>query len=716
MKSQETTEKLIPSKLSAVKIIQLSASLPFMPFALGLILILCNAVGIAYAGQSPAALPTAQEIETAETWVKKNLSAQTEQPPFSFVYGGKSSADMLKKWKVERETRKLDKSRTGHTITYNDTDTSLSVRLEGVTYSDFPTVEWTLYFKNTGDVDTPILENIKALDIQLERGSKGEFVLHHQPGSLMTVSDFQPFETRLGPGIEKQFIAEGGRPSSAYLPYFNIEWQGEGVIVVIGWPGQWSAKFTRAGDSVLGVSGGQDLTHFKLHPGEELRTPLIALQFWNGDRIHSQNVWRRWMIAHNLPRAGGELPPPLSTPCSSHQYWEMLGATEENQKLFIDRYIENGLKPDYWWMDAGWYVNSGHWANTGTWEVDTNRFPNGLRAISDHAHSKGVKTLAWFEPERVDAGTWLATNHPEWILGGTNGGLLNLGNLEARQWVIEHFDKLIVEQGLDLYRQDFNMDPAPSWRANDAEDRKGVTEIQHVVGYLAFWDELRRRHPDMIIDSCAQGGRRNDLETLRRAVPFVRSDYLFEPVGQQCHMYGISLWMPYNGTGVRKATGDETEPYIFRSSMAIHVTPCYDLRRKGDPVAFDLAITPPRDIDLVRRLMSQWRQVAPNYYGDYYPLTSYSLNPDVWIAWQFDRPEIGEGLIQAFRRVDNGASTRSFKLRGLDPRARYRVQDLDETTTQELTGRELMDQGLPITIAAQPGAVVLSYHEISKDN
>ncbi|HEV2355015.1 MAG TPA: alpha-galactosidase, partial [Puia sp.] len=601
-----------------------------------------------------------------------------------------------------------------HVITW--TDNILQVKCVVVEYRDFPTIEWTIYFKSTASVDTPILENIQALDVRLRRGRQGEFVLHHETGSQMTPSDYQPLETALEPGMEKQFVAEGGRPSSLYLPYFNLEWPDSGVIIAIGWPGQWSASFTRHTGRMLRVQGGQQLTHFKLHPGEEVRTPLIVLQFYDGNWIHSQNIWRRWMIAHNIPRPGGELPPPLSTPCSSHQYWEMLGATEQNQKIFIDRYIENGLKPDYWWMDAGWYVDNGHWENTGTWEVDTNRFPHGLRAISDYAHSEGVKTLAWFEPERVTAGTWLATNHPEWVLGGTNGGLLNLGNLKARQWVIDHIDKMIVQQGLDCYRQDFNMDPTPSWRANDSPDRQGITENKYVVGYLAFWDELRRRHPDMIIDSCAQGGRRNDLETLRRAVPFIRSDYLFEPVGQQCHMYGISFWMPYNGTGVRSAAGKETEEYIFRSSMAIHLTPCWDLRRKGDPVAFNLAITPPRDIDLVRRLMSQWRQVAPDYYGDYYPLTSYSLSNNVWMVWQFNRPNAGEGVVQAFRRLESPHGVAVFKLRGLKEQARYEVTNFDVKGSTEISGRELMERGLTIQINEKPGAAVITYHRITRGN
>ena len=86
------------------------------------------------------------------------------------------------------------------------------------------------------------------------------------------------------------------------MPYFNIQWPGQGVIVVLGWPGQWAAEFARDEATGLRVRGGQELTRFKLHPGEEVRTPLAVVQFWQGDWIRSQNIWRRWMLAHNLPR------------------------------------------------------------------------------------------------------------------------------------------------------------------------------------------------------------------------------------------------------------------------------------------------------------------------------------------------------------------------------------------------------------------------------
>ena len=59
--------------------------------------------------------------------------------------------------------------------------------------------------------------------------------------------------------------------------------------------------------------------------------------------------------------------------------------------------------------------------------------------------------------------------------------------------------------------------------------------------------------PACSIDSCASGGRRNDLETLRRAVPLLRSDYQFgheATMPNQGHTYGISSWIPYYGSGL----------------------------------------------------------------------------------------------------------------------------------------------------------------------
>ncbi len=621
---------------------------------------------------------------------------ESTEPPFSFTYDGKPSQELLPGWGLKRISRKLDEARTEHTLTWSDPQTKLVVRCVGVEYRDFPTVEWTLHFKNEGDTDTPLLSDVLALNASFQRGK--EFTLHHHKGTFVRADDFEPLTTPLKSKDKLRFVPPGGRPLGHVFPYFNLESQGEGVIVVVGWPGQWAAEFARDGSTSAHISAGQELLRCRLKPGEEIRTPLIVLQFWEGDWVRAQNIWRRWMLAHNVPKPGGKPLAPQMAACSSHQFAEMINADEASQVLFVDRYLDEKLPLDYWWMDAGWYWHyGGGWPRTGTWEVDTDRFPRGLRAITDHAHAKGVKSIVWFEPERVTPGTFLYTNNPAWLLGKDGEQkLLDLGHPDAYKWLVKHICKLIREQGIDLYRQDYNVDPLGYWRGTDAPERQGVTENHYVTGYLAFWDALLERFPNLVIDTCASGGHRNDLETLRRSVPLLRSDYLMEPNGQQGHTYGLAFWMPFFGTGT-----SAMDAYHFRSQMCPHFTACFDMRRKDLPYAE------------ARRLLGQWKNdIAPNYFGDFYPLTSYTAANDSWLAWQFDRPEAGQGVIQAFRRGNSIYEAARLRLRGLDVEARYTVTDLDRPdVVQQFTGAELMDKGLLVTASTQPAAVVITYRK-----
>ena len=640
--------------------------------------------------------PTPDELGRKAGWVKQSLLAEPGggPPPFSFTYGGQPSAALLPAWEKKVKTAKLDDRRTEHVVTWADPKSGLVVRCRAVEYGDFPTVEWTLHFKNTGANETPILAGIQALDVKLTRQPADEFVLHHHTGDNCSARSYEPHETRLDPKSRHGFAPAGGRPTNGAYPYFNIAYDGGGIIAVIGWPGQWAARFERDEAAALNVAAGQELTHFKLLAGEEVRTPLVVLQFWTGDRVRSQNVWRRWMVAHNLPRPGGKLPPPFTSACMG------LHQSDASEIGYIDEYLKGGVKLDYWWMDAGWYPCR-DWPETGTWEPDPARFPKGIRAVSDHAHAKGMKTVLWFEPERVHPGTWLHKNHPAWLLGGQ---LLNLGNPEARAWLTDHIDKFLTEQGIDLYRQDFNMDPLGHWRAADAPDRQGITEIRHVEGYLAYWDELRRRHPDMLIDSCASGGRRNDLETLRRAVPLLRSDYQGPQnpasadliVGNQGHTYGLASWVPYSGTGVYY-----DDVYAVRS----HLTPSQGMgypagAAKVDWVSF-------------RRRIEDWKKVADFFYGDYYPLTPYSLSEAAWIAWQFNRPETAGGMIQAFRRTRAAEASMRLRLRGLDAAAVYEFKNLDLEDKTRVAGRELMENGLAVTLPNRRQAAIITYQRVS---
>jgi alpha-galactosidase len=647
-----------------------------------------------------------------------------DKPLFSFTYGGKSSDELLSQWKQDRSSKKLDDQRTEQRITWTDPATGLEVRVQGIAYSDYPAVEWTVYFKNNGQQNTLTLENIHAVDLNFQRTGDGEFILHGTKGDWCSADSYRPFDDILAPKTTRHFAPFNGRPSSGAFPYYNLQMPGGGAFLAIGWPGQWESSFERDAEKGLHITAGQQMVHLYLKPGEEIRSPLIAMLFWKGSDVPaSHNLWRRWMLAHNVPRiADGSLPPPEILGNTSHQFGEMIHANETNQNQFIDRYAAEGMKLDYWWMDAGWYPCKGEWVNTGTWEPDTNRFPRGLRGVSDHAHETGVKIIVWFEPERVgDTNSWIGKNHPEWLLaktvdvgpapqgdgvfGSGPGRLFNLGNPEGRNWLIDHIDKTLTEQGIDLYRQDFNMDPLMFWRAADTADRQGITENFYVQGYLAYWDALKQRHPNLRLDSCASGGRRNDLETMRRAVPLIRSDFLFEPVSQQSQKFSFASWIPYSGAGYvvgHSAIGfnlpAEVDRYVYRSEMSASLTLSYDMRDKE------------LNYDLARLLFQQLRAVNTNYLGDFYPLTPYSMANDAWLVSQYDRPESGEGMVEAFRRPDSNFESARFKLHGLDSSAHYQVTDIDHPkTSQNLTGEELMKKGMLVAIPQAPGAVIITY-------
>jgi alpha-galactosidase len=617
----------------------------------------------------------------------------TTAAPISFVYEGRASKDFLATWKTERKSSHAAGCRL-HTVSVTDPATGLVVRYEGVEWVDSPTVEWTVHFRNSGSADTPIIEKIRAIDTSFAYPQQGECILHYNTGDQCTADSYQPHADVMPAGFRKQIANTGGRPTQTAFPYFNMAWPNRGVMVAIGWPGQWSMEMVRDQEMGIRVMGGQELTHFKLHPGEEVRGPRIVVQFYSGDWIRGQNIWRRWMVAHNMPRPGGQPVKPMATLCTGNYYPGLMSNAQQELK-FIQQYLDAGIKLDAWWQDAGWYPCDGvTWPKTGTWEVDRTRFPKGLREVSDFAHSHSMKSILWFEPERVHEGTWIAEQHAEWVYGMKTDGLLKLGEPEVRKWLTDHIDRLMTEQGIDVYRQDFNIDPLSYWRAADSEDRQGIAEIRHVEGYLAYFDELLRRHPGMFIDSCASGGRRNDIETLRRAVPLLRSDWYNSPEGQQCQTYGLALWFPFQGTGFIGAR----DRYWIRSSMVSELT--------FGPDASGLKNV---DFKSLKTSIDDFHQVSDCFLGDFYPLTEYSLANDVWAAWQYDQPEAGKGVVQAFRRPACIYESARVPLRGLESDQTYEVTDLDTRKMTRLSGRELMEVGLPITLAARPSAGLLVY-------
>ncbi len=374
-----------------------------------------------------------------------------------------------------------------------------------------------------------------------------------------------PLETPLGPGAHKRISAAGGRPTNSDLSYFNLEWGGRGLIIAVGWPGQWAAEFARDAARACGSCAGQELTHFKLHPGEEVRTPLVVLQFWQGgDWIRAQNLWRRWMVAHNLPRPGGQLVPTHYGGCFGN-----LQPRADEEIAQIDGSLREGIKLDYWFIDAGWYPGDGSWVTwaPGRWTRSGSRA--GCARWLIICTREGIKFVVWFEPERVAAGH-VAGREPPGVDSGRQerrpaeprqSGSLELGRRACRRPAHQRRHRRL-SAGLQhrpaavLARQ--RCAGPPGHHRDQARRRATWPSGTSCCG------AIRTAHRHLRQRRAAQ--RPGDAAALGAAAAQRLGRGGFSPAGadgQQCQTYGLSLWMPYHGTGMPL-----TDAYTMRSSFA----------------------------------------------------------------------------------------------------------------------------------------------------
>jgi alpha-galactosidase len=178
----------------------------------------------------------------------------------------------------------------------------------------------------------------------------------------------------------------------------------------------------------------------------------------------------------------------------------------------------------------------------------------------------------------------------------------------------------------------------------------------------------------------------------------------------QGQTYGLSFWVPLSagvvGSACREAgVSHHPDAYSVRSGYSPAMVMCWFGNEKTMPGrGFD--------DDTARRLLNEYRRVRQYFYGDYYPLTRYNLDDEHWLAWQFDRPDLGEGMVQVFRRGRSSYETARFFLKGLDPEANYRLTDTDDGRPSVVCGAELMERGLLVKIEKRPHAVVMVYEKV----
>ncbi len=624
------------------------------------------------------------EKDKCRSWYNENVLC-TDKPAYNFAAGGKSLRNNLDDWSIavgeEGEVGAVYRGGKTTYITLTHKHSGLVATVEATIYEDYATCEWTVFITNTAQGDSPVIKDFYAADCVLPTGKTDVYM---NKGSEPAAEDFQLMKSGLGI-IPMRFSANGGRTES-FLPYFNLHGTKASATLAVGWSGQWFVSLSQAADGVR-IKAKQETFKAHLASAETVRSPLVTLTFYSGENaLKGFNCFRDFTVDCVYP----EGTKPITTSGVGVEWPEStIDSLVANVNSIPDWFAE---AIDYYWIDAGWYPIKTNWGDSvGNWFVDPKKFDRGFADLSAAAHEKGIGIILWHEPERCSKDTEVyneCKKHDGWLVEQSDErNLVNIGIDECLEYITGIMQRSITENGVDYLRIDSIPEPGPFWDKAEAarnDGRKGITENHYVTNLYRMLDTLMENNPGLLIDNCCSGGKRLDIEMSRRSIPLWRSDYnCMDGEGKskpdilqatQSQTYGLSFWLPYNGT-CAYVEGE----YADRTNI----------------------------ICCTQRL--GYKEIRELMVGNYYPLSNGGLDTSKYLAMQFDNGA-KEGTALIYKRENVETSSYTLRLNGLEPDTVYEVYDYDKPgTVYEMSGSELMLQGIELTIDETPKAVIIMY-------
>ena len=638
----------------------------------------------------------------------RSLSEDLSSLPFSFVYNGKEykgfSAEHFTL--TSKEIVQSNDKETQH-LRFSFLQT-LEVTLILTHYFSHGVTEWTVWFENISDKNSGIIQELKT-ELYFDgkypvlKGILGDHVNQYRPYSIDLQNNFV------------EFSSDSGRATHINFPYFNLEYGDGGAMLAIGWAGTWNARFSSNGDVSTYTASSVNGLKTYLKPGERIRTALFVLAPYRvRNEYYATNFWRDWFVKYNLPKAdsAGTSLEPFSSCClaSDTGLPNSDGSISEchtTWKPSLEKMIAENAKVDYRWFDAGWYVCpdgtsaqpfvKGHdwWDTVGTWELDPAKWPGkSFLESTDFAREHGMKTLVWFEPERVTDPENLAKNYGyniDWAIRveGERTISNNIGDPKCLKWTTERICKMLRENKVEMYREDNNCNAAKLWKHLDGlegENRCGITESKFIIGHYKMWDDIIACTLSYggcgFVDSCASGGGRNDLESMRRGVPLLRSDSDRTTAALRLSMTtAFNKWIPFCGSNTKEKASElaltgVSDPYVWRASYLPSLN-----------VDSQFVYDAEQNFDVLRFGLGEWKKVSPYLLKEFYPLTPWHKEKDNtdFTAFCYYDPEKEEGVILAFRQERCNRDLLKISLPFANQSDRYTVTD-EDSCEQKITG------------------------------
>ncbi len=347
------------------------------------------------------------------------------------------------------------------------------------------------------------------------------------------------FESRRG--------ASNHNTSPYFIAYQNAdEKTGDVYFGALAYSGNFKVSCSRDLYGVTRVVMGMndfDFSH-TLFGGEALDTPPVYCGYVQGFGEMTRQM-NRFAVNHILPKQFSDKPLPVL-----YNSWEATGfdVNVKNQTALAELAADMGV--ELFVMDDGWFGRrNDDYAGLGDWFVNKDKFPNGLNELIEKVNSLGMDFGIWVEPEMVNADSDLFRSHPDWAYHYPNRKanelrhqlVLNMTRQDVQQYIFDVIDKLLSEHNIKYIKWDMNR-PFSETGAENLENPKMYSYL-HTMAVYDIVDRIKRKHPDVAIESCASGGGRCDYGALSHFDMFWTSDNT-DGIDRMTIQKGCSLLRP----------------------------------------------------------------------------------------------------------------------------------------------------------------------------
>jgi alpha-galactosidase len=433
--------------------------------------------------------------------------------------------------------------------------------------------------------------------------------------------------------------------------------------------------------------------HFSwtLEPGEAFTTPEAALVCSPNGFGPMSRQFHRAIRTHLLRDPYGDKRHPVLI-----NNWEATHFDFDADRLVDIAREASSLGAELFVMDDGWFgVRDDDRSGLGDWTVNETKLPGGLESLVPRINALGMDFGIWVEPEMVSENSELYRTHPDWALGapgrdytqGRSQLVLDFSRQEIRDYIYNALCAVLKSAKITYIKWDMNRSLTEVWSASLPPERQGEVYHRYVLGVYELMERFHQEWPDILIEGCSGGGGRFDLGMLYYTPQIWCSDNT-DGVDRLGIQYGTSFCYPPCTMGahvsaVPNESTRRTVPLSTRGVVAMSGTFGYEM---------DLGTLTAEEKQQVAQQIKTFRQHADLIRkGDYYRLSS-PFGDQNYTAWAHVSPDRREALVSVATATIHAAPPfRILKLRGLDPKARYRV-DGDKV----YPGDVLMEAGYPL--------------------